>query len=718
MAGKPGDERGEDAGALTRRIRACRKSIAKAQFDMISNVARMRAIMSDDDLRSFLVIECGVSRKDLQSIFAFDEVLGPFEALLRKHSVPFPVVKALIATDSKTRRAALDTLAAGSDIDVSTIATLRRMTVRSRIGARVLAERARQRAMTAAASAQTSVRVQTLSENVAALLRDIDDFVYWFVPEPSHDPEDDYVDRSPKCNSAALAVKKHAAAVLQEFRSIYGEVELPKAGPGFKAGTHRQRLAAAQESLKRFAEGRFAWYSGFSGFGFEPGYLWRTELQDALEYLLPCDLTPEPEPLEKNVGTEPLKFVEICAGAGGQAIGLLGAGFKPVALYDMDLNATRTLRQNWNWNVRRKRLEKVSDDELRRYHGIDLLAGGVECRAFSRAGKQLGPKDSRNLFDEAVRYVEIIEPRAFFFENVEGFKDSKFIEYRASVYRRLEELDYSVGEHVLNAEDFGLAQSRSRVVLVGIRKNERGLFTPPTSSAARTTMGEALADVLFPYRGQGDSDYDKWAETWLGRPSTNEPSYTVSSNLYKNDGMTKQRWKKIGFEIDPNRIGDGPAPLGSIKDPKSLPYLTVEVARALQGFPKAWRFSGKPDRQFYQIGNAFPPQMSKAIGLAIARALEARQPGSVDAPPLVPFDESLIGVPPKRTIRLNAITVQYVDDLEETYGKNFPDLKRLRRQAIKEQGAHQREMREIRESRTAGPETATVPIGFLDPSGS
>lgn len=702
-----------------KRIRANRKSIAKAQFDMISNVGRLRATMSDDDLRSFMDIECGVSRKDLQSIFAFDEVLGPFESLLRKRSVPFPVVKALIATDSKTRRAALDTLAAGSDIDVSTIATLRRMIVRNRIGARAYAERSRQRAMTAAASAQTSVRVEALSENVAALLRDIDDFVYRFVSEPSNDPEDDYVNRSPECRSASMAVKKHAAAVLQEFRSIYGEIELPKAGlAGFQAGTHRQRLAAAQESLRRFAEGRFAWYCGFSGFGFEPGYLWQTELQDALEYLLPCDLTPEPECSERNPSAEPLKFVEICAGAGGQAIGLLGAGFKPVALYDMSLNATRTLKENWNWSVRRKRLEKVSDNELRQYYGIDLLAGGVECRAFSRAGKQLGPKDSRNLFGEAVRYVRIIKPRAFFFENVAGFKDDKFIKYRASVFRRLEELDYSVSEYVLNAEDFGLAQSRSRVVLVGIRKDEHGLFTLPTSSAARTTMGAALADVLFPYRGQGDSAYDRWAETWLGRPSTNRTSYTVSSNLYKNDGATKQRWNEIGFEIDPDRIGDGPAPLGSIKDPDSLPYLTVEVARVLQGFPKGWRFSGKPDRQFYQIGNAFPPQMSKAIGLAIARALEARLPGSVDTPPLVPFDESLIGVPPKRSIRLNTLTVGDVDDLEETYGKDFPDLRRLRRQAIKDQRAREREIREFRESRTDRPETATVPIGISDLSGS
>ncbi|WCJ63878.1 hypothetical protein [Agrobacterium tumefaciens] len=92
----------EDPGALMKRILANRKSIAKAQFDMIANIGWMRSTMSDDDLRSFLVVECGIPRSDLPSIFAFDETLGPFETLLRKRCVPFHVVKALIATDADT----------------------------------------------------------------------------------------------------------------------------------------------------------------------------------------------------------------------------------------------------------------------------------------------------------------------------------------------------------------------------------------------------------------------------------------------------------------------------------------------------------------------------------------------------------------------------------------------------------------------------------------
>ncbi|WP_223568613.1 DNA cytosine methyltransferase [Agrobacterium tumefaciens] len=705
MAEKADNMTSEDPGALMKRILANRKSIAKAQFDMIANIGRMRSTLSDDDLRSFLVVECGIPRSDLQSIFAFNETLGSFEALLRKRCVPFHVLKALIATDADTRQAALDALADGTDVDVPTVARLRRLTIRNRIGASAYAERGRQRAMTAAASKQSHLRVQALGENVATLLSEIDAFTERFVGEPPCDPNEDVVDRSEACISAAVRLRSNARIVLREFKSVYGEVELPGKGvAGFRTGSHRHKLAAAHESLNRFADGKFAWYDKFSGFAFEQGYLWQTELQDALAYLLPCD--PEPASEEKTEAAKPLRFLEICAGAGGQAIGLLGAGFEPARLYDMDLNATRTLKKNWTWPVTRKRLEKVSDRDLQQFQGIDLLAGGVECRPFSQAGKQLGANDSRNLFDEAIRYVKVIRPRAFFFENVEGFADKKFLKYRASVFQRLKALDYRIGLHKLNARDFGLAQSRPRLVLVGVHKDEPGLFSLPKDGIT-TTMGEALADVIFPHRGLGDVVYDQWAENWLANYGS-KVSTTVTSSLYKNKGKMKRRWEtELGFAVDPKHVGDGPVPLGSIEDPTLLPYLTVDVARVLQGFPRTWKFEGKADRQFHQIGNAFPPQMSKAVGLAIGRALSGRMPNLIDAPPLVPFSESLSGVKGvtsngSRRFMLNAMTIEDVEELRDSYGTKFPNLSKLRAQAKRDRRARKRNAREYQQSRQSG----------------
>ncbi len=680
MLGKISKEKQESAGALKKRILANRQSVAKAQFDMIADIGRMRATMNDDDLRSFLLVECGVPQADLSAILAFDDVLGNHAPLLRKRGISFPVIKALLSADAVTRAAALASLAVGDDLDVATISSLRRLALRNRLGERAYAERSRQRALNTAANAKTAVLVQALGKGAAALLNEVDAFVDRYQPEPSYDP-DDHVIYSPDHDADVASIAEHAKTVFRQFQGLYGDLVPPKTALTLsKARIHRHRLLAAQESLKRFVRGKFGFGPEGYGFAFVPGGLWKSELQDALEYLLPCETVPEPIVDTQPEETQPLRFMEICAGAGGQAIGLLGAGFKPVALYDMSKNATNTLRKNWNWTVRRIRIEKVKDVELRQYRGIDLLAGGVECRAFSGAGKQRGEKDGRNLFDEAVRYVDLIRPRAFFFENVEGFTHEKFIRYRAKVFRRLRALGYRIGLHEMNAEDFGLAQSRDRVVLVGIRDDQPGLFCTPTGGQ-HTAMRDVLAETLFPHRGGGDAVYDEWAENWLAKYG-GDTSHTVMSSLYKARGEIVQRWKsKVGFEIDAKHIGDEPAALGTVTDTNARPFLTVDVAQVLQGFPKAWKFEGGAAQQFHQIGNAFPPQMAKAVGLAIRRALSGRLPNSLDAPPLVPFDETLIGVKPalKRLpqLRLNAMTIQDVYDLKDRYGKKFKETKKL-----------------------------------------
>ena len=94
-----------------------------------------------------------------------------------------------------------------------------------------------------------------------------------------------------------------------------------------------------------------------------------------------------------------MRSIEICAGAGGQALGLEQAGFEHVALIEIDKHACATLRKNRpGWHVIEDDVKNFSAIE---YHGVDLLAGGVPCPPFSIAGKQLGNDDERDLFPEA-----------------------------------------------------------------------------------------------------------------------------------------------------------------------------------------------------------------------------------------------------------------------------------------------------------------------------
>ncbi|QFY89949.1 DNA cytosine methyltransferase [Magnetovirga frankeli] len=116
--------------------------------------------------------------------------------------------------------------------------------------------------------------------------------------------------------------------------------------------------------------------------------------------------------------------IEICAGAGGQALGLEQAGFDHVSLVEIEAAACQTLRINRNhWYVTEGDLHYYSAEN---WKGVELFAGGVPCPPFSKVGKQLGGEDDRDLFPEAIRLASECKPQAVMLENVRGFLDSVF----------------------------------------------------------------------------------------------------------------------------------------------------------------------------------------------------------------------------------------------------------------------------------------------------
>src|SRR5258708_19115949 len=137
-----------------------------------------------------------------------------------------------------------------------------------------------------------------------------------------------------------------------------------------------------------------------------------------------------------------LTCLEICAGAGGQSLGLEQADFTHVAAVEIDPDACETLR--WNrqhtWHVIEKDVHHFDGSPYR--GGVDLLAGGVPCPPFSVAGKQLGSDDERDLFPEALRLVGECEPTAVMLENVRGLSATRFDTYREQLLARLHPLSY------------------------------------------------------------------------------------------------------------------------------------------------------------------------------------------------------------------------------------------------------------------------------------
>lgn len=310
-----------------------------------------------------------------------------------------------------------------------------------------------------------------------------------------------------------------------------------------------------------------------------------------------------------------LQSVEICAGAGGQALGLELAGFDHAALVELEPSACQTLRLNRpEWNVVEGDLRDFRGTS---YEGVDLVAGGVPCPPFSKAGRQLGAGDERDLFPEAVRLVDEIRPRAVMLENVRGLLDAVFEDYRTKIEKQLRKLGYTPGWKLLNASDFGVSQLRPRVVFVGIRKDLADRFAwPSVLGFEPPTVGELLYDLMASRGWRG-------ADRWREQASMIAPTLVGGSKKHGGPDLgptrAKRAWAVLG--VDGMGLSDEPpAP-----DFAGMPKLTPRMTARIQGFPDEWQFSGRKTAAYRQIGNAFPAPVARAVALNIHAALTARR---------------------------------------------------------------------------------------------
>ncbi|MFJ4877901.1 DNA cytosine methyltransferase [Streptomyces sp. NPDC088745] len=377
--------------------------------------------------------------------------------------------------------------------------------------------------------------------------------------------------------------------------------------------------------------------------------------------------------------------IEICAGAGGQAIGLHQAGFRHLALVEIDPYAARTLAENvrvqdgWEWerahcdvlpptdvkDFKPSRDLPKSGDVLAN-EGLDLLAGGVPCPPFSHAGKQLGRDDERDLFPRMLELVEELNPRAVMIENVRGIMDPKFSDYRDWITARLQGGDYREEDGseasdpglgytvcnwgVLEASNFGVPQLRPRAILVAIRDDVLKGLTYQWPTATHTepvSVADALREsMLERYEKYFGGVHDEIARAkyahWYERASIRRDELkgkgggvapTLVGGSKKHGGAdlgpsrAKAAWKQLGVSglgvaNDIDLCRDKESHERDLFGPDG-PMLTVQQAAIIQGFPSGWVFSGGKTAQYRQVGNAFPPPVAAAVGKSVIDVLRA-----------------------------------------------------------------------------------------------
>ncbi|MEU3343549.1 DNA (cytosine-5-)-methyltransferase [Streptomyces sp. NPDC006700] len=399
-------------------------------------------------------------------------------------------------------------------------------------------------------------------------------------------------------------------------------------------------------------------------------------------------MTHNKEPERASTVVEPeFTSIEICAGAGGQAIGLHQAGFGHLALVELDEHAVSTLKLNieehelWAWERQYcdllpptdvKEFEPHRDlskgAQILKQRGLDLLAGGVPCPPFSHAGKQLGKDDERDLFPRMLELVKTLNPRAVMIENVRGIMDPKFSDYRDWIKASLQGgsyrgddgqlayekgLGYTVCQWgVLEASDFGVPQLRPRAILVAFRedvikdlKYEWPTATHEEPVSVLEGLGPSMQERFERYfegihAERAREALDRWRRK--ARDRDNElkgkgggiaPTLVGGSKKHGGADLgpsrAKAAWKQLGIS-GMGVANDIDTCAKKQTEDRDLfgsdgPMLTVRQAAIIQGFPSEWDFSGGKTAQYRQVGNAFPPPVARAVGKSIADVLKAAQ---------------------------------------------------------------------------------------------
>lgn len=313
-----------------------------------------------------------------------------------------------------------------------------------------------------------------------------------------------------------------------------------------------------------------------------------------------------------------LRFVDVCAGAGGLALGLEQAGFEPVLLLDKKPVACETLHMNRpRWNVLEMDLLDFVPDEHPHTYDVDLLSAGLPRVKSSATAARAETDEEEQLLKAAVLLAHSIQPRALILENVPGLVDAAAFEpLREFVRKELEHLGYRLHWFVLNAADFGVPQDRKQGVLVALKERYSGSFRPPVRTVdEHVSVGEALRRSMA---ARGWSGADAWAAQAISVAPTLVGGSDNRGGADLGPTGSKKAWARMG--VNGGALADE-VPGPELDGCPGMIKLTDTQAALLQSFPDEWLFAGRKTARYRQIGHASPPPVGKVLGTAVAEAL-------------------------------------------------------------------------------------------------
>jgi DNA (cytosine-5)-methyltransferase 1 len=340
--------------------------------------------------------------------------------------------------------------------------------------------------------------------------------------------------------------------------------------------------------------------------------------------------------------------IDIFSGAGGLSIGAEWAGIEPIMAVESDLSAAETYIKN-NPKIKTMLRNDIRDIDPLKYsiENPFIIFGGPPCQGFSCANTKTRNinNDKNSLFTEYLRFVQLLKPEWFLFENVKGFKTFDGGNFVIDVEKKLEQLGYQISSGILCASDYGVPQKRYRFFIVGHKKENGGIKFDFNEIPKKetVTVKDALSDL--PSLKNGDkidsSDYKNTANNEFVKSMRGSLNLVTQNFVSKNKDYVIERYKNIKAGENWRAIEDDLHNYKSTEHMHSGIYrrlnpdepsctianyrksmlihpfedrgLSLREAARLQSFPDTYIFCGNIGSMQQQVGNAVPPLLAKAI---------------------------------------------------------------------------------------------------------